>query len=209
VLLRRHNYMCPVCGYGSLSEPPRSPNGGALHGICPSCGFEFGWTDDDQGYCYADWRARWRDEGCAWHSTVIRRPRGWDASTQLAALQPNGVPKVVASLVGRRKGCLWCHTSYVCPVCGFDDFAIWRWERVDEASYEYCPSCGFHIDPSAGPGQRAPSWLVEKLQQGWVDGGMRWSAELWVPEFVRPPCPPDWDPSAQLKKLLDGDGASS
>lgn len=52
-------HMCPVCGYPALHDPPRSASGGASYEICPSCGFEFGVTDDDLGFTYDEWRKQW------------------------------------------------------------------------------------------------------------------------------------------------------
>lgn len=80
-------YTCPVCGYPGLAEPPRSRSGGGSYEICPSCGFEFGVTDDDRGYSYADWRQRWVDRGMPWDSDGIEPPpTGWDPATQLRAV---------------------------------------------------------------------------------------------------------------------------
>jgi hypothetical protein len=56
-------YVCPVCGYPDLTEPPRSPDGGGSYEICYSCGFEFGVTDDDLGFTYESWRSRWIERG--------------------------------------------------------------------------------------------------------------------------------------------------
>lgn len=80
-------WICPVCGYPGLTEPPRSDNGGGSYDICWSCGFEFGVTDDDRGYTYGDWRARWIGRGMPWDSTNLRPPpEGWDPGRQLEIL---------------------------------------------------------------------------------------------------------------------------
>ena len=81
-------YVCPVCGFPALHEPPRSENtGGGSYEICPACGFEFGVTDDDEGHSYADWRRRWVAEGMPWSSKDIDPPpNGWDAAEQLRRL---------------------------------------------------------------------------------------------------------------------------
>lgn len=79
-------YQCPVCGYPKLSEPPRTEDGGSYE-ICPSCGFEFGVTDDDRGYTYEAWRARWIEAGMPWWSTDIERvPEDWNPEAQLRNL---------------------------------------------------------------------------------------------------------------------------
>jgi hypothetical protein len=84
--------MCPACGYPDLDEPPRrSPTSGGSYEICPSCGFEFGVTDDDCGFTYATWRARWIALDMPWDSEGIESPPdGWDPKAQLANLTDGG-----------------------------------------------------------------------------------------------------------------------
>jgi hypothetical protein len=78
-------YRCPVCGYVGLEEPPRTEESGPSYEICPSCGFEFGVTDDDRGISYEHRRAEWVAGGMRWWS---RRPipAGWDPRAQLREL---------------------------------------------------------------------------------------------------------------------------
>lgn len=82
-------HTCPVCGYVGLDEPPRSPNtGGGSYEICPSCGFQFGVTDDDRGISYDEWRDRWIARGMPWDSADIEAPpAGWNPSEQLSRLK--------------------------------------------------------------------------------------------------------------------------
>lgn len=81
-------YTCPICGYPGLGEPPRSPKtGGGSYEICPSCGFQFGVTDDDRGCTYDDWRKQWIARGMPWDSLGIETPpTDWDPRRQLARL---------------------------------------------------------------------------------------------------------------------------
>ena len=80
-------FQCPACGYGGLHEPPRLPSGGGSYEICWSCGFEYGVTDDDEGFSYAEWRARWVAKGMPWDSERLHpRPVDWDPKAQLASL---------------------------------------------------------------------------------------------------------------------------
>ena len=79
-------YRCPVCGYPGLTEAPRGEEGGASYEICPSCGFQFGVSDDAEGHTYETWRRRWVAAGMPWTSQGIRRPRGWDPVAQLRSL---------------------------------------------------------------------------------------------------------------------------
>lgn len=76
-------YMCPVCGYPDLSEDPRPATGGGSYEICPSCGFQFGVSDDDRGFTYAEWRATWVAKGMPWNEIDIAPPEAWDPERQL------------------------------------------------------------------------------------------------------------------------------
>ena len=80
---RESENTCPVCGYDGLYEPPRSPSGGGSYEICPSCGFQFGVTDDDRGIDYATWREQWIANGTRWNGIGRQPPSGWDPAEQL------------------------------------------------------------------------------------------------------------------------------
>lgn len=76
-----------ICGYPELAEPARSPTtGGGSYEICPSCGFEFGVSDDDLGQSYEVWRSAWIEKGLPWSSVSRRPPQGWDPHEQLDSL---------------------------------------------------------------------------------------------------------------------------
>lgn len=77
-------FLCPVCGFPDLYEPPHTLHDGASHESCPSCGFEFGYHDDDQGWTYGAWRTQWIADGMPWHADDEFRPDGWDPAKQLA-----------------------------------------------------------------------------------------------------------------------------
>jgi hypothetical protein len=79
------SHLRPVCGYPDLHEPPRSSTGGGSYEICPSCGFEFGASDDGLGYSYEQWRSEWVRDGMPWCSPRPR-PAGWDPAEQLRAV---------------------------------------------------------------------------------------------------------------------------
>ena len=68
------HYRCPVCGYPGLDEPPRTEESGASYEICPSCGFEFGVTDEDRGISYQQ-LPRERDRGGRGGGAAGGRPR--------------------------------------------------------------------------------------------------------------------------------------
>ena len=76
-------FTCPVCGFPDLPDRPRSPSGSASDEICESCGFQFGWTDVDQGWSDAAWRARWVAAGMPWSALGTPPPTGWDPAAQL------------------------------------------------------------------------------------------------------------------------------
>lgn len=78
------NFLCPVCGFPNLNEPPRSPKTGAgSHEICPSCSFQFGVTDDDRGKSYEEWRAHWIANGMIWDNGSSDPPDDWNPIEQL------------------------------------------------------------------------------------------------------------------------------
>ncbi|MCC6233189.1 MAG: hypothetical protein IT580_11135 [Verrucomicrobiales bacterium] len=83
--VKRHP--CPVCGYPGLSEPPRTRSGGGSYEICPSCGFQFGVSDDDAGETYSVWRERWRAAGMKWSSRGLRPPKDWDPATHVSRVE--------------------------------------------------------------------------------------------------------------------------
>lgn len=78
-------HTCPVCGWPKLHEPPRNESGGASFELCPCCGFEFGFDDDDQGLTYEQARARWIAAGMKWWSSSRKAPRGWNPAQQLTS----------------------------------------------------------------------------------------------------------------------------
>lgn len=78
-----NNILCPVCGYPGLSEEPRGGNGGGSYEICPCCGFEFGVTDDDQGFTYEEWRHQWVMGGMLWWAANTKPPLGWNPAVQV------------------------------------------------------------------------------------------------------------------------------
>jgi hypothetical protein len=75
------SHLCAACGYDGLRSPQRSPAGGASHEICPACGFEPGYTDDDQGISPSEWQRQWKKDGGKWFSKGVPRPKGWKPAT--------------------------------------------------------------------------------------------------------------------------------
>jgi hypothetical protein len=78
-------HVCPACGWPHLHEPPRTAAGGSYE-ICPSCGFQPGVTDDDEGLTPEDWRMAWIKKGMPWSSASLHRPAAWNPAAQLHRL---------------------------------------------------------------------------------------------------------------------------
>jgi len=86
-------FTCPVCGFDGMDEPARLAGGGPSYEICASCGFEFGVTDDDEGYSYEAWRERWIAMGTPWWSAELEPPPvGWNPREQLDRLLRGETP---------------------------------------------------------------------------------------------------------------------
>lgn len=74
-------FICPVCRYPGLSEPPYDANGASSFDICPCCGTQFGYQDARTPH--SELRKRWLDSGAHWHSKVVAQPENWNALDQL------------------------------------------------------------------------------------------------------------------------------
>ena len=69
---------CKVCGWPEMEEDPYEMNQ-----MCPSCLFQYGYDDDDQGFTYEQWREKWIKEGMKWRSSGKKEPENWDPKQQL------------------------------------------------------------------------------------------------------------------------------
>jgi probable F420-dependent oxidoreductase len=87
----RPRFTCPACGYPGLVEIPWRGES-ASYEICPSCGIQFGYSDDAAGDArrrqeiHLSWRAKWVAGGMPWASKGQSPPTAWDAATQLLRL---------------------------------------------------------------------------------------------------------------------------
>ena len=79
-----------------------SKRGGASYEICPSCGFQFGVTDDDQGFSYEQWRKTWRAGGMQW-SSKQPRPADWNPAAQKVQISRSKKKQVAAGVTTRRR----------------------------------------------------------------------------------------------------------
>jgi len=77
-------FVCPVCGFGGLDEPPYEESGSPSYSVCPCCGTEFGY--DDATEAHAALRKAWVDKGMPWWSGSLGPPSGWDPQGQLHKL---------------------------------------------------------------------------------------------------------------------------
>jgi hypothetical protein len=81
------SHRCSVCGYLGLEHPPRGGDGGGSLEICPCCGFQHGFDDDDRSVTPEAWRSEWIKGGLRWWSRGTAAPAGWDATAQLTSLE--------------------------------------------------------------------------------------------------------------------------
>lgn len=85
-------WLCPVCGYPELAEPPWTNEEGSDE-ICPSCGTHFGYHDAAGGdaarreVAYRQRRDAWKAGGCRWFSPATPAPQGWNPKAQLASVE--------------------------------------------------------------------------------------------------------------------------
>jgi NAD(P)-dependent dehydrogenase (short-subunit alcohol dehydrogenase family) len=98
------SFICPVCGFPELTDPPRSLSGGGSCEICPSCGFQHGVDDDDAGRSHADWRDEWRRLGMKWASSGQSQPKNWKPDPLVAAVTPKKGARFIV-VTGCTRGC--------------------------------------------------------------------------------------------------------
>lgn len=67
-------YICPVCNYDELFEPPYDESGTGSDEICPCCGFQFGYDDfPNKEAEIMLWREKWIKGGRKWFSNSRKR----------------------------------------------------------------------------------------------------------------------------------------
>lgn len=79
------NFVCTVCGYDKLDEPPYDDKNRGNFDICPCCGFQFGVDDDDKGYTFKAYRDSWIGKGAKWFQPDLK-PENWNLENQLKNL---------------------------------------------------------------------------------------------------------------------------
>jgi transcription elongation factor Elf1 len=75
-------YLCPVCGFDKLKEPPYNKAKEPSYEICPCCGFEFGFDGVNSPTIFADFRRDWIENGAFWFM-LKSKPKDWDLKKQL------------------------------------------------------------------------------------------------------------------------------
>jgi hypothetical protein len=93
-------HIYPVCGYPDLYEPAYKDIDLGSDEICPSCGYQFGCTDDALHITHAQWRTRWVAQGMMWDKGRSTPPPNWNPRIQ--AIEYRSV-----------------YLTHLCPVCGY------------------------------------------------------------------------------------------
>ena len=83
--MSKKNYLCPVCGFDQLKEPPYNKLNEPSYEICPCCGFEFGFDASNDVTTFIDFRARWIKDGAHWFIPKAK-PKNWEPKKQLSKL---------------------------------------------------------------------------------------------------------------------------
>lgn len=75
-------YICPICGYDKLEEPPYDEFGEPSYEICPCCGIEFGFDLENDHITQDEYRKKWINNGGEWFDPQ-EKPQEWDIRQQL------------------------------------------------------------------------------------------------------------------------------
>jgi hypothetical protein len=70
-------YICPVCGYDKLEEPPYDEFGCPTYVICSCFGFEFGVDDEAEGNSFSEYQQRWIGKGFPFFNSK-KKPSNWN-----------------------------------------------------------------------------------------------------------------------------------
>ena len=78
-------YICPICGYNELKNPPWGEDGkNPSYDICACCGCEFGYEDVTEE-SKKRFREKWINNGAKWF-TSKKKPKDWNLEEQLKNL---------------------------------------------------------------------------------------------------------------------------
>lgn len=83
-----YKYICMVCGFPGLNEPPYSleTDEGSFE-YCQCCGFQFGFHDGVEDISHEDWRNKWIERGMNWSNDKQPSPLGWSPKNQIDVLE--------------------------------------------------------------------------------------------------------------------------
>lgn len=85
-MTKNNRHICPVCGYTELSDPAYGFGDTPSFEICPSCSFQFGKSDFDEGFTFEEWRNNWVKSGMIWDKRRSTPPKDWNPQKQLLNL---------------------------------------------------------------------------------------------------------------------------
>ena len=78
----KEKYICPICVYRELYEPPSKES--PTFEICHCCGIEFGYQDAKKSW--EDLRKIWIKSGYKWFN-YKKKPKNWNPKKQLQNLK--------------------------------------------------------------------------------------------------------------------------
>ncbi len=141
----KKTFVCPICGWPGLANPPFREPLWSDQDDCPCCGFEMEVDSEIKGWSYENYRAQWILDGMPWWSPTSGPPRGLDKESQLASIGVDARSFAEEMIkdgfpVGSRlneDGPDW-HRHYVCPcvdlvACGIRPCLRWRCLRTRSA----------------------------------------------------------------------------
>ena len=87
MVVSKHYYTCPVCGFDHIEEEPWLNNSPSYY-ICPSCGTEYGYDDysineKDRLAKHKELLSNWIKGGMEFWSQDDRKPTNWNPIQQL------------------------------------------------------------------------------------------------------------------------------
>lgn len=195
----KKTFVCPVCGWPELANPPFREPLWSDQDDCPCCGFEMEVDSEIKGWSYENYRAQWILDGMPWWSPTSGPPRGLDKESQLASIGVDARSFAEEMIkdgfpVGSRlneDGPDW-HRHYVCPVCGFG--GLWDPPVLAVAlpSYTFCPCCKYAW--ATVEASTEENYATHRRQWIW-DGCRFWLDGLGGPQ------PEPWSPADQLKSI--------
>jgi len=101
--MEKGKYICPVCGFNGIDEPPYDEDLMASYKNCPCCGVEFGYDDfklDNVTFVVA--REKWLKSGAQW-AQKNEKPSDWNLEEQLKNVDALEIKQLEQQLQERHK----------------------------------------------------------------------------------------------------------